>query len=155
MKTTQILALSVCIILIAICGITDAGEKKLLNVEVPLPDDIKIVAPTKDVSKKIAAFSGVWEGKWIRVREAALVVEEINSKEAKVIYCEGEMLGVYTSPASCERYKANVTPENLQIEFRPDEIKRFTFIMENNLNQIKGTYESPLGNYEIIMIKIE
>ncbi len=154
MKTTQILALSVCIILIAICGITDAGEKKLLNVEVPLPDDIKIVAPTKDVSKKIAAFSGVWEGKWI-YREAALVVEEINSKEAKVIYCEGETLGVYTSPASCERYKANVTPENLQIEFRLDENSMLTFIMENNLNQIKGTYESSLGNYEIIMIKIE
>ena len=92
MKTAQILALFVCIILIAVCGITDAGEKKLVNVEVPLPDDMKIVAPAEDVPKDIAAFSGVWEGKWIHYgREGALIVEEINSKEAKIILSTKEL----------------------------------------------------------------
>ncbi len=154
MKTTQILALFVCIILIAVCGITDAGEMNL-NVEVPLPDDIKIAAPAKDVPKDIAAFSGVWEGKWtVSVAEAALVVEEINSKEAKVIYCRGETSGVYVTPAYCDRYKAIVTPENLQIEFGHSEKNWFTFSMENNLEQIKGTYKTAYVN-KIIMTKIK
>ena len=35
-----------------------AGEKKLVNVEVPLPDDTRIVSPAEYVPKEIAAFSG-------------------------------------------------------------------------------------------------
>jgi len=155
MKKTQILALFACLILIAICEITDAGEKMLLNVKVPLPDDIKIAAPAADVPKDIAAFSGAWEGKWGAYTEAALVVEEINSKEAKVIYCEGEQTGFYPAPASCERYKAAVTPENFQIEFGPIEKIRFTFSMQNNLNQVKGTFKAPGGTDKITMTKIK
>ena len=86
MKTAKFPALFICIILVAVCGITNAGEKKLLNVEVPLPDDITIGAPAKDVPKDIAAFSGVWEGKWAYTgANAALVVEEINSKDPKTL----------------------------------------------------------------------
>jgi hypothetical protein len=156
MKTTQILALFVCIILVAVCGITDAGEKKLVNVEVPLPDDIKIAAPAEDVPKDIAAFSGVWEGKWTRHGiEAALIVEEINSKEAKVIYCREKTSGFYAMQAFCERYKAIGTPENLQIEFGRGEKNWFTFSMENNLNQIKGTHKTGSMINEIIMTKIK
>ena len=156
MKKTQILALFVCLILIAVCGITDAGEKKLVNVKVTMPDDIKIVAPAEDVPDNIAEFAGVWEGKWGHFgTEAALVVEEINSKEAKVIYCEGEQSGFYTNPAYYERYKAVVTPENLQIEFGPTEKIRFTFSMQNNLNQVKGTVKKPMGSDTIIMTKIK
>ena len=156
MKKTQILALVACIILIAMCEITDAGEKMLLNVKVPLPDDIKIAAPAADVPKDIAAFSGAWEGKWgIYSTEAALVVEEINSKEAKVIFCEGGQTGFYSRPASCERYKATVTPENFQIEFGPIEKLRYTFSMQNNLNQVKGTRKHPGDTDKITMTKIK
>ena len=117
MKRIQVLALFICIILISVYGTTYAGEK-IVNVDVPLPDDIKIITCAKEVPKEIAAFSGVWEGKWtIDGVEAALVVEEINSKEAKVIYCRGEMKGFYEVPAGYERYKAIVKSENLQIEF--------------------------------------
>jgi hypothetical protein len=154
MKTTQILALFVCIILIAVCEITDAGEKNL-SVEVPLPDDIKIVAPAEDVPKDIAAFSGMWEGKLTGSgAEAALVVEEINSKEAKVIYCRPATSEYYVTPAYCDRYKAIVTPENLQIEFGHSEKNWYTFSMENNLEQIKGTHKTAYI-YEIIMTKVK
>jgi hypothetical protein len=142
MKNTQILALFVCLILIAVCGITDAGEKKLVNLKVPLPDDIKIVAPATDVSNEIAAFSGAWEGENYRGRGTALVVEEINSKEVKVIHCMVEVPGWSESPAHCDRYKEIVTPEKQQIKFGPNEKYWFTFSMQNNLNQVKGTFKA-------------
>lgn len=123
MKKTQILALFVCIILTSVSGIADAGEKILVNAKVPLPDDIKIDAPAEDVSKEISAFSGVWEGEWKSglSDKSVLVVEEINSKKVKVIYCRGERSGFYESPAYCDRYKGIVTPEKQQIKFGPAE----------------------------------
>ena len=155
MKRIQVLALFVCIILISVYGTTYAGEK-IVNVDVPLPDDIKIIACAKEVPKEIAAFSGVWEGKWtIDGVEAALVVEEINSKEAKVIYCRGEMKGFYEVPAGYERYKAIVKSKNLQIEFGHGEKYWFTFSMENNLNKIKGTFKRPTSINKITMTKIK
>ena len=154
MKIIQIFALIICTILIALCGTTAAGENKLVNIEVPLPGDTKIVAPAEDIPKKIAEFSGVWEGKWTYPSaDAALVVEEINSKEAKVIYCKGKP-DHYTTPASCERYKAIVRPEKPEIEFSQGN-KNWIFNLENSLNQIKGTHNTPLGSFEIIMTKIK
>ena len=156
MKTSQFLALFLCLFLIIVCGITNAGEKILVNVEVPLPDDIKITAPAEDVPKGLAAFSGAWEGKWSPSdREAALIVEEINSKEAKIIYSEGKQSGTHHWPSGYERYKAVVTPDDQHIEFSPAEKTSVIFRMENNLNQISGTYEFPMGTSEIIMTKIK
>ena len=155
MKMKQVLVILVGLILISVSGIADDGEKILVNVKVPLPDDIKITAPAADVPEDIAAFSGVWEGKWNHFNiEAALIVEEINSKEAKVILCEGEQSGFYAMPASCERYNSIVTPENLQIEFGPIEKIRYTFSMENNLNQAKVTIKNPGFSDKGIMNKI-
>ncbi len=156
MKKTQVFFLFVCIILILGYGIIYADEIKTINVDVPLPDDIKIIACGKDVPKKIAAFSGVWEGEWgIDGVESVLVVEEINSKEAKVIYCQGEMKGYYNVPAGYERYKAIVKPENLQIEFGRHEKYWFIFSMEENLNKIKGTFKRPTSINKIEMTKIK
>jgi hypothetical protein len=154
MRTTQILALFGCIILIAVGGITDAGENKLVNIDFPLPVDTKIVAPSDNVPKEIAAFSGAWEGKWTYAgTESALVVEEINFKGAKVILCRGKSQ-ISTMPVRCERYKAIVTPENLQIRFSQSN-NLFIFSMENDLNHIKGIKKTPVGDNEITMTKIK
>ena len=126
------------------------------NVKVPLPDNTKIFTPAKDVPKEIAAFSGVWEGKWPDYgTETALVVEEINSKSAQVIYCLGESSALYSVPPSCNRYQAIVKSENLQIEFTIGETLLHAFSMEKNLNQIKATKKSPLDVIEIKMTKIK
>ena len=88
MKKAQILALFVCLILISVSGIIDAGEKILVNENLPLPDDAKITPPGADVPEQIASFSGIWEGKESNLEARVfLIVEEINSKEAKVISC--------------------------------------------------------------------
>ena len=156
MKTTHVLTLFVCLFLIAWGGIIGAGETKLVNVEVPLPDDIKITAAAGNVPREIAAFSGAWEGKWSHnEREAALIVEEINSKEAKIILCLGKTSGIFAQPSSYERYKAVVTSDDQHIEFAPTEKTSYIFRMENNLNQIRGTYKFPMGIREIIMTKIK
>ena len=157
MKKTQILALVVCIILFAMGGITDAGERISVNVVVPLPDDIKIVAPATDVPKEIAAFSGAWEGEAVYYADAgaALIVEEINSKEVKVILCRGEVSGVYARPAYCERYNGIVTPEKQQIKCGPAEKYWFTFSMQNNLNQVKGTFKAGGIKDEFTMTKLK
>ena len=155
MKKTQILALFVGLILIAVCGIADADEKILVNVKVPLPDDIKIVAPATDVPKEIAAFSGAWEGENYRGRGTALIVEEINSKKVKVIHCMLEVPGWSESPAHCDRYKGIVTPEKQQIKFGPAGKLRYTFNMQNNLNQVKGTFKAGGFEDEFTMTKLK
>ena len=132
------------------------GEKILLNVKVPLPDDIKIVAPATDVPKEIAAFSGAWEGEsGSKDVGVALIVEEINSKEVKVIFCRGERSGFYASPAYCDRYKGIVTPEKQQIKFGPAEKYYFTVSMQNNLNQVKGTFKAGATKDKFTMTKLK
>jgi hypothetical protein len=156
MKTTQIFALSLGFFLIAICGISDAGEKKFVNVEVPLPDDITVVAPVGDIPKGISAFSGVWEGKWTYTgADSALIVEKINPKEAKVILSLGESQLPYKIPARYVRYKAIVIPDNQQIKFYQSEDNIYIFTMENTLNQIRGTKKTPVGGSDIIMTKVK
>lgn len=156
MKIPQVIALIVCIILITVLGMATASEKVLLTVEVPLPEDLKIDAPAKDIQKEIAAFSGVWEGEWSALGiEAVLVVEEINSKEARIIYARGKLSGFYESPASYERATARVIPEKRQIKFTLGTRDKFTFSIESNLEQIIGTEELPQGSYRIEMKKVK
>lgn len=156
MKLTQAFSLFVSIILMIVPGLTYAGEKKIANIDVPLPDDIKIIECAADVPKEIATFSGVWEGTWaIDGVKAVLVVEEINSKEAKVIYSRGKMEGFYEVPADYGRYTAIVMSEKLQIEFGRDENYWFTFDMENNLNEINGTLKRRTSLNKIRMTKIK
>jgi hypothetical protein len=155
MKMKQVLILFACLILISVNAVTNAGEKILVNEKIPLPDDAKITLPAKDVSKEIAAFSGVWEGKDSNFdAKAFLVVEEINSKKAKVIYCKTEVPELHMS-ASCYRYNAIVTPEKQQIEFGVNEKYWSTFNMESKLNQLKGTIKNPGFSDKIIMTKIK
>lgn len=155
MKKIQMLALLVCFIFIALCGITDAGDKILVNENLPLPNDVKVIPPGKDVSKEIAAFSGVWEGKEGNFDATVfLVVEEINYKEAKVVYCKTEVPKLHMS-ANCFRHNAIVTPEKQQIEFGPNKRYWSTFNMENNLNQLNGTIKNPGFSDKIVMTKIK
>ena len=107
--------------------------------EVPLPEDINIVAPPADLPREIAAFSGKWAGKWDGVQDCVLIVEEINDKEAKIILSQRE----YPGPIE-EGYRRIIakvrSSSRPTIEF---EIKRsdhpvVTFEMQKDLNSIKG-----------------
>ncbi|MBT8352061.1 MAG: hypothetical protein KJO26_12635 [Deltaproteobacteria bacterium] len=156
MKTTVIQVLFICMIILNLSGMTLAKDRKIGNVTVPLSDDTKIIAPAKNVPKEISAFSGMWEGKWTDYgTQTALIVEQINSKQAVVTYCLGKSSELYSVPSSCERYKAIVTLKNRQVEFTIGETQVFTYRMGKNLNQIKATKQSPLDKIEIIMTRIK
>ena len=149
-------ALSLSAALTVFFGNALAGEKVLLTVEVPLPEDLKIVAPAEDIPKEIAAFSGVWEGEEpVLGTEAVLVVEEINSKEARIIWAKGKLSGFYESPASYERATARVIPEKRQIKFALGARNKFTFSIESNLEYIIGTGDLPGESYRIEMKKVK
>ena len=150
-------ALSLSAALTVFFGNALAGEKVLLTVEVPLPEDLKIVAPAEDIPKEIAAFSGVWEGEEpVLGTEAVLVVEEINSKEARIIWAKGKLSGFYESPASYERATARVIPEKRQIEFSLGaRYKKYTFSIESNLEYIIGTLDLPGISHRIEMKKVK
>ena len=144
------------LILISLYNISEAGDKIRVNVKVPLLNDIDITTPEENLPKELAAFSGCWEGKWSDyATETALIVEEINTRSARIVYCLGESSGLYTVPASCDRYHARVSPENMQIEFPVGETLYYIFSMEKDFNQIKATKKSPLDTIEIIMDKIQ
>ena len=149
-------ALSLSAALTVFFGNALAGEKVLLTVEVPLPEDLKIVAPAEDIPKEIAAFSGVWEGELpVFGTEAVLVVEEINSKEARIIWAKGKLSGFYESPARYERATARVIPEKRQIKFALGARNKFTFSIESNLEYIIGTEDLPGESYRIEMKKVK
>ena len=68
------------------CATTQSGLKGP-----SLPNDINIIAPSSDLRKDIAAFSGKWVGTWEVGTEIILVVKEIDDTWAHVIY-SGEII---------------------------------------------------------------
>lgn len=57
----------------------------------PLPWGVKVISPSIDIPKEIAAFSGIWYGIWDNGRPTTLVVQKIKSPKADVIYSWGPM----------------------------------------------------------------
>lgn len=80
---------------IVILSVLLAAAVPLLAVDPsPLPEDLKIVPPDKNVvPEKLAEFSGIWEGHWTyfqdRMQFATFAVEKIGKQRALVSYSWG------------------------------------------------------------------
>ncbi len=99
----------------------------------PLPETLNIVPPTPDVPPEIAAFSGVWEGKWRGSLDTVLIVEKINTEKAEVIISVGHWVGyVYAT--------ANILP-GPAIEWTDVNGNKFTFKMDKGLEELTGFLE--------------
>lgn len=61
-----------------------------LAADVALPTDVTITPPSPDLKPEIAAFSGRWMGVWAGTLDAALVVEKIDARSARVVYAWGD-----------------------------------------------------------------
>jgi|GEM_PF-993618 len=57
---------------------------------VSLPSDVRIIPPGPGIPTEVAAYSGKWQGVWDEMLDHILVVEEINGKEATVVYAWGD-----------------------------------------------------------------
>jgi hypothetical protein len=68
------------------------GSTLVAALGTPMPDDLALVAPATDVPPALAAFSGVWSGRWGlgAVRQHTLVVERIDGRNAKLVYSLGK-----------------------------------------------------------------
>jgi hypothetical protein len=119
--------------------------------EPPLPNDVKIIPPSPDLPKEIAAFSGKWVGEWNIGLSSILIIEEINEKEAKVIYSVGDYprMGIQ---ANYKRYTAKVLSRaKPRIEFTT-ELSALIFEMkdQNNLEGV-STHQRGERNLKFVI----
>ena len=75
--------------IICVAGLLSACASRGFGTDLPKPVGITIIQPGPDLSPKLAAFSGIWEGKWDGVLPTRLIVERINATSAQVVYIWG------------------------------------------------------------------
>jgi hypothetical protein len=102
----------------------------------PLPATLNIVPPASDVPPEIAAFSGVWDGKWKGYFESILVVENIDNNKADVIYS----FGLDRGRDPHYSYLTAQVSSGSSIEWTNPKGDKWIFTMEKGLNKIYGTF---------------
>ena len=146
----------VCLILVLItAGSSFAWRDTEISRLIPLPKKIEIAPPSADLPKEIASFSGRWEGIWEEgPLNAILIVEKIDSKEARVIYGWGDCYR-WRAKRNYASYKAKVIPGlKPKLEFF-SAYRKFTFEMGEDLKTINGTFDLRGAKYNITMKTIE
>jgi hypothetical protein len=131
---------------------------------IPLPKEIVIKAPSPELPKEIAAFSGKWKGKWDGQVDFIVVVTEINSEKAEITYANAE----YPSrkwAAVCVSETAKVIPGgkpkiqfNRTIQFSTGMVGSegwYTFEMQKDLKTLKGVVEYPQSTCKATLEKIQ
>ncbi len=100
----------------------------------PLPNDIKIISPDRDLPSNIIALSGHWAGRWGCILPSQLVVEKIEENSATIVYSWGEHLsGKFRK--GWNREEAKISSSGT-IEFGDD--VQFTFKIDNSGNVLYG-----------------
>jgi len=128
-----------------------------LSIDVPLPENIKIIPPSSEVPKEIAAFSGTWEGNWEGKLDAKLIVEEINSNQAKIIYSRGDAAPGWNVKKGYERVSAKVTHGKRPQIAWGDGINnpKFIFMMNKDLQSLAGSRKFKGRDDKVQMRKIK
>jgi len=122
---------------------------------VPLPQEIEILPPSSDLPPGVAAFSGRWEGVWEGELESILIVEEIDSQRAKVIYAWGDAPR-WRTDKGYYRYVAKVIPgSRTKIEWGGGERPKYTFEMGKDFKSIRGVREFRNSYAKITMKRAE
>jgi hypothetical protein len=67
----------------------DIGSRSIEQ-EAPAPNDIKVIQPASELDPWLRAFSGYWSGRWAEVLPSQLIVEQIKSDVAIVVYTWGD-----------------------------------------------------------------
>ncbi len=117
----------------------------------PLPNDIKIIAPAKNLPSNILSLSGHWIGRWGETLPSQLIVERIEVESAMIVYSWGEHLsGKFNEGWS--REEAKVTSLGT-IEF--GEGVKFTFKIDKSGNKLYGTRKRLQDTSNIIMSRKE
>jgi hypothetical protein len=74
----------------------------------PLPNDIRIIPPAKNLPPNVVALSGHWIGRWGGILPSQLIVERIEVDSAMIVYSWGEHLsGKFNEGWSREQAKVS------------------------------------------------
>lgn len=124
---------------------------------VPLPRDVRVVAPAPWVPPEVARFSGAWRGTWeTREREQILVVEQfLDQEKVRVV------IGVEKDPIDVRRSAGARAVQARRIaEIRDGTLRvvfpgvKFVFFFRGS--KLAGTMEVSTGvDDTIVMEKIE
>lgn len=76
-----------------------------LTTKPPLPASLNIVKPSPEIPPDLAAFVGIWKGKWANVQDTIIVVEQVDSKKARILLSYGSLVhGIGFKPPDYYRY---------------------------------------------------
>jgi len=132
---------------------------------VPLPKDIVIKAPSSELPKEIVGFSGKWKGKWDGRADFILVVTEIDSEKAEIIYANAEYPTSRWAAACAYETAKVISREKSKIQFNMTikltggitvgNMGWYTFEMQKDLKTLKGVVEYPKATCKATLEKIE
>jgi putative ABC transport system substrate-binding protein len=120
------------------------------TVPVPGPPEVTITPPAADLPPELAAYSGTWEGAWRNVLKSRLVVEQIDTESARVVYAwadhpQGRFKGGW------RRVRAQVLPGG---KLQWGDKMKFTFEMARDRLSIAGEREEAGDISTVIMRKV-
>jgi CubicO group peptidase (beta-lactamase class C family) len=124
--------------------------EKIKN-EAPISESIKIIKPSNNVSNKIAKLSGHWYGRGDYSIADQLVVEEIDSTEASVLYSWGTHPNGYFENGWVRR-TAKVDSTG-KIKFTLNSAT-LTFELDNNEDVLIGYYKNGNALSKLIMSRL-
>lgn len=107
----------------------------------PLPPDVNVQAPAASAPKEIAAFSGKWIGSWGGgTLDGTLVVEQIQGREAVIIYSWGTAPGWGINQPGFQRVRGT---------FGSDNVLRATLLNGANVSYAMNPDGTVKGQYEL------
>ncbi len=107
----------------------------------PLPSSINIYKPRPNVPPELAAFSGIWSGRWHGSLDAILVVYYIDIYKAQIILSTGKFANYLITPQ--DKYiivTAEVDRPTHSIKYVPVNGYSFSFVMNDTLDEITGYF---------------
>ena len=106
----------------------------------PMPSDLRVVAPSAQVSSEARQLAGTWVGKWNDEFDHVLVVEDINDTTAIVVYSVGAFAKEGIQP-SYRRVRATVSGATLRFKLGQSAVD---YDLRSD-GALVGTFEAPTG----------
>jgi len=157
MCVLRIFLLAILIALAAGLALSGCATVSAVNPkELPVLPKMLIVPPSPNLSPKMAAFLGTWEGMWDGVLAARLIVYKIDGQLADYIYAWAANPGQFRMGYDIS--VAKLYPEGKLEWTQPGKLRgyetTFTFTMSDDLKTIKGVRRGTSWS-SITMHKVE
>jgi len=113
------------------------------SANVPMPPDLRVLPPGKDISAELAEFSGKWYGVWDNILEHVLAVKEVTPTHVVVVYAVGTAPAWNIHQPRWYEVNAEFVDKALVVKFPRIQVT-VTYKM-NKDGTLSGTYENARG----------